>query len=554
VSGRPTPDRLPLGRLLARRRGWLIAGLALILLSLFAGVALLALSGWFITASALAGLGVIATLDIFAPGAGIRLAAITRTVARYGERLVTHEATFRLLADLRLALFQRLLRLDEVQLRGLQRGDTLNRLTADVDTLDHLFLGVIGPGVSAFLLTLLAAVLAALWVDPGVALAVALVLLAANPLVAELARRRGLEASRALVTALPGLRRQAGDGLEGLQELVAFDLGAAQREALEARSAHMIGLQERLQRLDAASQAGVTLAGFGATWLALLLGLALVQAGAISGPVLGLLVLGVLALGEAWQPLPAAWRRLEQCRGAAQRLGDSWGQSPLLAVADEPLAPQGQRLVLQAVTFGYRADLPPVLANYSLEIDAGERIAVVGPSGAGKSTLAMLLMRQLDPDAGSVQLSGVDLRRLDPDGLRRHIGLLAQRPVLFRDTLAENLRIARPAASDGELLHALEIAGLGGFVAGLEHGLDTWIDEAGSNLSGGEARRVSLARLVLTDCPVVILDEPTTGLDAATANGLAQTLDRWLQGRTAVMITHDPELLPRYDRLVRVGG
>jgi ATP-binding cassette subfamily C protein CydC len=393
VSGRPTPDRLPLGRLLARRRGWLIAGLALILLSLFAGVALLALSGWFITASALAGLGVIATLDIFAPGAGIRLAAITRTVARYGERLVTHEATFRLLADLRLALFQRLLRLDEVQLRGLQRGDTLNRLTADVDTLDHLFLGVIGPGVSAFLLTLLAAVLAALWVDPGVALAVALVLLAANPLVAELARRRGLEASRALVTALPGLRRQAGDGLEGLQELVAFDLGAAQREALEARSAHMIGLQERLQRLDAASQAGVTLAGFGATWLALLLGLALVQAGAISGPVLGLLVLGVLALGEAWQPLPAAWRRLEQCRGAAQRLGDSWGQSPLLAVAEEPLAPQGQRLVLQAVTFGYRADLPPVLATYLLEIDAGERIAVVGPSGAGKSTLAMLLMR-----------------------------------------------------------------------------------------------------------------------------------------------------------------
>ena len=553
MSSRPLPEGLPLGRLLARRRGWLLAGLALILLSLFAGVALLALSGWFITASALAGLGVIATLDIFAPGAGIRLAAVTRTVARYGERLVTHEATFRLLADLRVALFGRLLRLDEVQLRGLQRGDTLNRLTADVDTLDHLFLGVIGPGVSAFLLTLLAALLAALWVTPGVALAVALVLLAANPLVAELARRRGLEASRGLVAALPGLRRQAGDGLEGLQELVAFDLGDTQREALEARSAQMLGLQERLQRLDAASQAGVTLAGFGATWLALVLGLALLQAGAISGPVLGLLVLGVLALGEAWQPLPAAWRRLEQCRGAARRLDDSWAQSPLLAVADEPLAPQGQQLALQDVTFGYRADLPPVLENFSLQIEAGERIAVIGPSGAGKSTLAMLLMRQLDPDAGSVQLSGVDLRRLDPDGLRRHIGLLAQRPVLFRDTLAENLRIARPAASDGELVQALEIAGLGGFVAGLEHGLDTWIDEAGSNLSGGEARRVSLARLVLTDCPVVILDEPTTGLDSATALGLAQTLDRWLEGRTAVMITHDPELLPRYDRAVRVA-
>jgi len=140
-------DRLGLGPLLGRRRWWLAGGVLLIFLSLAAGVMLLSLSGWFITASALAGLGLIAALDVFTPGAGIRLAAITRTVSRYLERLVTHEATFRLLADLRLRLFDHLLTLDEGQLRGLQRGDTLNRLTADVDTLEHLFLGVIGQGV-----------------------------------------------------------------------------------------------------------------------------------------------------------------------------------------------------------------------------------------------------------------------------------------------------------------------------------------------------------------------------------------------------------------------
>jgi ATP-binding cassette, subfamily C, bacterial CydC len=545
-------DRLGLARLLGRRRGWLLAGLALMMLSLAAGITLLALSGWFITASALAGLGLIAALDVFTPGAGIRLAAITRTVSRYVERLVTHEATFRLLADLRLQLFDRLLGLDEAQLRSLRRGDTLNRLTADVDTLDHLFLGVLGPALSALLLTLLAGIAVGLLVDPSVALAAVGLVLVLSPLLAELARRRGAGASGALVDALPELRRQASESLEGVQDLLAFDLADRQRAVLTNRSAVMIGLQERLQRLDAASQALVTLTGFAGAWLALALGIGLLRAEVISGPVLGLLALGMLALGEAWQALPAAWRRLEQCRGAARRLGDTMAERPRLPAAAAAVAPAGQRLSMTGVSFGYRADLPPVLQDFSLEIGAGERIAVVGPSGAGKSTLALLLMRQLDPDRGVVALDGVDLRRLDQDRLRRHIGLLPQRPVLFRDTLAANLRLADPAASDAALHRALAAAGLESFVHGLDEGLETWIDEAGGNVSGGEARRLGLARLVLTDCPVVVLDEPTTGLDEDTARALANTLEPWLEGRTAIMITHDPALLPAHDRVIRL--
>lgn len=546
-------DRLGLGPLLGRRRWWLAGGVLLIFLSLAAGVMLLSLSGWFLTASALTGLGLIAALDVFSPGAGIQFAAITRTVSRYLERLVTHDATFRLLADLRLRLFDRLLTLDEGQLRGLQRGDTLNRLTADVDTLDHLFLGVIGPGLSAFLLTLLAAVLTGWLIDPWLALAALGLVLGVNPMVAELTRRRGRAASRALVTALPGLRRHASDNLEALQDVVAFDLADRERRELERRSAQVIGLQERLQTLDAVAQALVTLTGLAAVWLALVLGIGLLRADSISGPVLGLLALGALALGEAWQALPAAWRRLEQSRGAAQRLGETMDREPLLPAADAGLAPAGQRLELRGVSFRYRADLPPVFADFDLEIAPGERVALVGPSGAGKTTLAMLMMRQLDPDAGMVCLEGVDLRLLDQDLLRRHIGLLAQRPVLFRDTLAGNLRLAAPAATDAMLFEALETAGLTEFAAGLEDGPETWIDEAASNISGGEARRIALARLVLADCPIVILDEPTTGLDAGTARAIAATLDAWLAGRTAIMITHDPAMLPPYDRIVRVG-
>lgn len=547
-------DRLGLGPLLGHRRWWLAAGVVLIFLSLAAGVMLLSLSGWFITASALAGLGLIAALEVFTPGAGIRFAAITRTVSRYLERLVTHEATFRLLADLRLRLFNRLLALDEGQLRALQRGDTLNRLTADVDTLDHLFLGVIGPGLSAFLLTLLAALLTGWLVDPWLAVAALGLLLGVNPMVAELTRRRGRAASHALVAAVPELRCHASDNLEALQDVLAFDLGDRERQTLEHRSARVIGLQERLQKLDAVAHALVTLTGFVGVWLALVLGIGLLRADVISGPVLGLLVLGVLALGEAWQALPAAWRRLEQCRGAAQRLGETMDRAPLLPEAEAGLAPAGQRLELRGVSFRYRDDLPRVLEDFDLEIAPGERIALVGPSGAGKTTLAMLIMRQLDPDTGTVCLEGVDLRQLDQDLLRRHIGLLAQRPVLFRDTLAANLRLAAPAATDAMLFRALETAGLAEFAAGLEDGLETWIDEAASNISGGEARRIALARLVLSDCPIVILDEPTTGLDAGTAGGIAATLDAWLVGRTAIMITHDPALLPPHDRQRRLSA
>jgi ATP-binding cassette, subfamily C, bacterial CydC len=546
-------DRLGILPLLGHRRWWLAGGVLLMFLSLATGAILLSLSGWFITASALAGLGLIAALEIFTPGAGIQLAAISRTVSRYLERLVTHEATFRLLADLRLRLFKRLLALDEGQLRGLQRGDTLNRLTADVDTLDHLFLGVIGPGASAFLLTLLAGLLAGGLVDPWLAVMVFGLLLGVNPVVAELTRRRGRAASRALVTALPEVRRHASDNLEALQDVVAFDLGDREKRMLEDRSAHVIGLQERLQKLDAIAQALVTLTGFVGVWLALVLGIGLLRADVISGPVLGLLVLGVLALGEAWQVLPAAWRRLEQCRGAAQRLGETMDRTPLLPEAETRLPPAGQRLELRGVSFRYRDDLPPVLDDFDLDIAPGERVALVGPSGAGKTTLAMLLMRQLDPDAGTVRLDGVDLRRLDQELLRRHIGLLAQRPVLFRDTLAANLRLASPEATDAMLFRALETAGLADFAAGLEDGPETWIDEAASNLSGGEARRMALARLVLADCPIVILDEPTTGLDAGTARAIAATLDAWLAGRTVIMITHDPALLPPHDRVVQVG-
>jgi ATP-binding cassette subfamily C protein CydC len=543
---------LKLGAILGRRRWWLLAGTLLMVLSLIAGTALLGLSGWFITASALAGLGVIASLDIFTPGAGIRLAAVVRTVSRYLERLITHEATFRLLADLRGQVFDRLLRLDEYQLRGLRRGDTLNRLTTDVDTLDHLFIGVAGPTAAALMLTMAVAGLFGILLDAWTAMAV-LGLLLINPALAEFSRRRGHRASHQLVETLPELRREASESLDSLADLLAYDRVAGQRERLLDLSARTIALQEKLARLDALSQGLVTMTGFLAVWLVLVLGIGLFQQGLISGPVLGLAVLTTLGLGEAWQTLPAAWRKLEQCRGAQRRISALTADGPSLTVAENPRPATGSDLLVEDVRFRYRPELPWVLDGFRLNVASGERIALVGPSGCGKTTLAQLILRQLDPVQGRLLLGGQDLRDIEPTSLRRHIGLLSQRPMLFHDTVERNLRLARPEATDEELGQALAIAGLADFMDGLDDGLETWISEAGGNVSGGEARRLALARLILTDCPVVILDEPTTGLDRETALGLAKTLDQWLGSRTVIMITHDPDTLPRHDRRIRMA-
>ncbi len=531
----------------------LLLGLGLLVLTLVAGLALLMLSGWFITASAMAGLGLIGMINIFTPGAGIRMAAITRTLTRYAERLATHAATLQLLTSLRMDVFARLIRRPELELERLQRGDTLSRLTADIDTLDHVYLGVFQPASGALLLTLLAIMLTALW-SPALAFQLLLPLLVIYLLIVAGCHSAGTPVSREQARAYPELRQKIVDGLEARLELRALGQHEQFADEVNAQSTRIIQRGQRLAALDAIGGAAILLMGLMTIIATLWLGLGHVMQGALSGAILAAIVLGLFAVSEAWIALPAAWRRLNQSKVAAERVQDLLSGPAIPGPEAQRLAwPNNPAISIQAMSFSWAPHQPRLFNDFDLELAAGQRLAVVGPSGCGKTTLLRLIMGQVQPQQGRVCIGNLDVHSISTEASQRKIAFLSQNPTFFRDSVAGNLRLARAEASDAMLINALESACLGEWLAALPNGLDTWLDEAAANLSGGEQRRLAIARLFLLDPEIVLLDEPAASLDSPTLIQLNRSLDAWLGTRTTLLITHREDTLPPVDHLLRLG-
>ncbi|HSO18127.1 MAG TPA: ATP-binding cassette domain-containing protein, partial [Desulfosarcina sp.] len=247
--------------------------------------------------------------------------------------------------------------------------------------------------------------------------------------------------------------------------------------------------------------------------------------------------------------LPNAFQFLSRTREASRRLTDIVDQAPPVRYTDSTRIPAHNGICFDGVTFGYEAESPPIFRDFNLRIGPGEHVALMGATGSGKSTLVNLLARFWDPQEGRILLGGQDIRDLGENVLRRSMTVVSQQPHLFSATLRENLRMACPEADESRLWAALRAARLEQFAAGLPHGLDTWIGEAGQTLSGGEARRLAAARAVLHDAPVWLLDEPTEGLDAANERLLMETLIALAARRTLLLITHRPVVLARMDRI-----
>ena len=528
---------------------WMLIAAAMALAAVLLGVVLLAASGWLITASALAGIGVLAVLDIFAPGAVIRAAAVGRTAARYLERLLGHEATFRQLAEIRIRAFSRLLTMPIDRLEALGRGDTLTRLTRDVDVLDHLFPRLVLPSVGALGATLVAiAVLLALAPPAGIALAASLA--GGGTLVLIIGTRVARGPGRSLAQATPRMRSATAEWLQGLAELISIGQAGARARDVMRLVDDQIRAQLAQRRIEAVMQTGIALAGYLGFWLVLLAGMVLHAEGVLTAPVAAGIALASLALVDAWVPLAASWSFFETCRQAAGRI-DAVGRDTVPTSSRETSAAPDFRLTVHNLEFRYAGAIDPVIRGIELDIEEGDHVLIQGASGAGKTTLGKLLAGILDPGNGTVSLGGVDLDRLDGTFVRGQVGFLSQAPMLFNDTLAENLRLGAPSAGDEDLLRALDVAGLSGFAGDLPNGLESWIGEHGRSVSGGEGRRLALARLLLADFRVLILDEPMAGVDADTAADISSQLVPLLAGRTVIVLSHDPLVLRDYDKRFR---
>ncbi|MBB3140691.1 thiol reductant ABC exporter subunit CydC [Halomonas organivorans] len=530
-------------RLLGRRRGRLAAGAGLMSLALAAALGLLALSGWFITATGLAGLALAAgaalTLDVYVPGGGIRGFAVTRTVARYLERLYNHDTILRLLADLRGRMFAVLAGLDGRSLAQRRASDWLNRLTADIDTLDSLFLRLLAPAAVALLAILALAGFLALW-SPAAGLSVASVLGVAWSWLTWGQARLGLAASRRRIAELERLRGRLIEQLQGLAELETYGSLAARRRHLETIEARLYDDQRRLGHFAALGSALAGLA-VGLGWLsALWLGALAWQAGALSGPLMVMMPLAVMALSEALAALPMAFTQFGATLAAAERLNALDDARRDAAPQTGTSLPDGAlALSLEEVSLRYPGALSPVFDGFSLALAPGERVAVHGVSGSGKSSLAALATGQLVPDAGAVGLGGLPLADIAAQDLADRVACLTQHTELFDDSLAANLRLAAPEAETSRLWAVLATVELADWAQALPRGLDTRVGEGGRRLSGGQARRLALARLLLRGPGLVILDEPFAGLDSALAARIAERLDAWLAGRSVLYLVHE---------------
>jgi thiol reductant ABC exporter CydC subunit len=517
-------------------------------LALGFGVALMTTAGYLISRAAEQPPILALTTVIVA----VRFFALARPLTRYLERLASHDLVLRALGRTRAAFYERIEPLAPAELEAYRRGDLVSRMVDDVDALQALYLRGVMPSLVG-LVVAVACVIACALVIPSAALALAVGLVLGGIAVPLLADRLARRARSRQAAARGDLTAELVELLRGAPELAAY---GREGDAL-ARVRTADRELARLGRADAlvaglADAAGILVAGL-TTVAVLAVAVAAHEAGTLDRVLVATLALLALSSFDVVAPLPAAARELSPTLASGRRVLELMDREPSVLDPSDPDVLSSARPVvaLEGVTAGY-ADEAPVLERFDLRLEPGERVALVGPSGAGKTTVTNLVLRFLDPRDGRVSIGGRDVRDLRQEDVRNTFALAGQEAHVFDSTIRENLRLARPSASDAELWDALRRATLDEWAASLPDGLDTLVGEDGARLSGGQRQRLVVARALLSTAPVLLLDEPTAHLDPDTAEELVADVLDVADERSVLLITHRPEGLDLCDRVVEL--
>ena len=529
-----------LPRLLTFLRGnWHRVALSVLLssITILASVALMGTSAWLISTAAIA----VSVADLGVSTVGTRFFGITRAIFRYLERLVSHDVTFRLLAKLRVWFYEKLEPLAPARLMNFRSGDLLARVIGDVETLENFYVRVVSPPLTAIVVGTFTAIFLASFYPllAPVFLTFYLSLGLFLPILAQTTSRRSAEQT---ISLRAELQTHLVDGIQGMADLIAYGRADERLTQIAANANEYGNAQRRMARVTGIHSAlGTLLTNLG-MWTILFLTIPQIINGEIAGPMLASLTLLTLASFEAVLPLPLAAQMWNSAREAARRLFEVVDTEPEVSeqrsVTSNQLPVTNDQLQITNLSFTYPSQTTPALHNLTFNLRPSTSMAIVGPSGAGKSTIANLLPRFWDYQVGEITLGGESLKALNQDEVRARCGYVSQNTYFFNTSIYENLRFARKKVTREEVEAACQSAQIHDFIMSLPKGYDTLIGEQGLRLSGGERQRLAIARALIKDAPILILDEPTANLDPLTEQQVLETLFKVMKQKTSILITH----------------
>ncbi|WP_218055892.1 MULTISPECIES: heme ABC transporter ATP-binding protein/permease CydC [unclassified Gilliamella] len=525
--------------------GQILLGLFLSILTLFASVFLLSLSGWFLASTAFVGVAGLYTFNYMLPAAGVRAAAIIRTAARYMERLVDHNTTFKILAYLRTLAFRKILPLSANQLAHYQRADLLNRFIVDIDALDHLYLKLFSPIVTA-LVTIVVLFVGLANINLPIALIITIILTTTLLVVPVIFYQAGKQLGKTLAKQQSEYRLLLINYLQGQAELILFNAQPRYRAKLDELESNWLYNQQRQSTLMALSSALIVLiAGF----LTLLV-LWLITQYTLS-PLVALFVFVSLASAEILMPIPGAFIFLGQVLTSATRTTAIFNQTPDIQFVSKGKAIDltTAKLKFEQINFSYPNQPFAILTDFSLTVEQGEHIGIIGKTGCGKSTLLSLVNRTWEASSGNIYFNDTPINQLDEKTLRQAIAMVPQVITIFSETLRQNLLIGNPNATDQQLIEVLHQVELDKLLT-TEQGLNMLIGQGGRTLSGGEIRRIGIARALLHNSPLILMDEPTESLDQRTEQQIIQLIKQTCKGKTLIVVTHRLTDNPLFDRII----